>query len=272
MDDPPRPLFVSPGVGPPWDMPEVRQALRAATISDIRESLSRYSHGHYDAGMAVHDSYNESVGHLSDECVNGARGSYDMHNESSGTPSADRADRADRAPTSAVLLALYEEDGEIRAILTRRSTELRHHAGEVCFPGGGIERGEDTVQAALREAREEIGLCTDEVEIIGVLPTLHTYSSGSAIAPVVAALPARPEVAANSAEVARLFDIGLGALLDDGVFHEELWKLKEDDPGISVYFFYVAGEVVWGATARIVMQLLTILGDWCFSRNDMERR
>ena len=69
MDDLPRPLFVLPGVDPPWVMPEVRQALREATISDIRESLIRYSHGPYDAGMVVYDSYDESVGRLSDERV-----------------------------------------------------------------------------------------------------------------------------------------------------------------------------------------------------------
>ncbi len=248
-------------------MPEVRQALRAATISDIRESLIRYSHGPYDAGMVVYDSYDESVGRLSDERVGYARDPHDRHNTLFDTSSAECAGRM---PTSAVLLALYEEDGEVRTILTRRSTALRHHAGEVCFPGGGIEKGEDPVQAALREAREEISLCAHEVEIIGVLPTLYTYSSGSVIAPVVAALPARPEVVANSDEVARLFDIGLGALLDNGVFREEIWKMKEDDPGISVYFFYIAGEVVWGATARIIMQLLTILGDWYLFHNVTE--
>jgi 8-oxo-dGTP pyrophosphatase MutT (NUDIX family) len=159
---------------------------------------------------------------------------------------------------AAVLCALFEEDGEARVILTRRSSRLRSHTGEVSFPGGRLDPGESAVAAALREASEEIGLDPAEVEILGQLSPLSTFSSQAVITPFVGVLEARPDLHPNPAEVERAFDISLAELVSDGVYHEELWEL----PAVGwrqMNFFELAEETVWGATARMLRELLELI-------------
>ena len=126
---------------------------------------------------------------------------------------------------AAVLVPLFEEAGEARVVLTVRSSHLRSHRGEVAFPGGRLEDGEDEVAAALREASEEIGLDPATVTVVGQLTTRTTAVSYSTMTPVVATLPGRPQLDAHPAEVDRIFDVALSDLLADGVFHEELWAV-----------------------------------------------
>lgn len=147
------------------------------------------------------------------------------------------------ASTSAVLVPLFEEAGETRVVLTRRSAALRSHRGQVSFPGGRIDPGEDAPTAARREAFEEVGLPPGEVEVVGWLHPLFTLSAGSFITPVVGVLPRRPTLVPNPAEVARAFDVALADLVADGVFHEERWTqlagrpLPGPDPRRAVWFF-----------------------------------
>lgn len=163
-------------------------------------------------------------------------------------------DEGRRRP-SAVLVALFEEDGEARVVLTRRASTLRSHTGEVSFPGGRVDEGEDSVAAALREAAEEVDLDPSTVEILGQLSPLRTISNPAAITPFVGVLPGRPSLTANPAEVERVFDVALAELLADGVFREERWEL----PAVgdrAIYFFELDEDLVWGATARMLFELL----------------
>ncbi|HVF31730.1 MAG TPA: CoA pyrophosphatase [Acidimicrobiales bacterium] len=161
-------------------------------------------------------------------------------------------------PNSAVLCAVWEEDGEARVLLTRRTAWLRSHSGQVAFPGGRVEPGETLAEAALRESEEEVGLDPASVEVIGRLSRMHTISSGAGIFPFVGVLPGgRPTVDANPDEVDRVFDVALGELMADGVFHEEVWGLADTER--PIYFFDVAGETVWGATARMLVELLLLV-------------
>ncbi|MDA8342132.1 MAG: CoA pyrophosphatase [Actinomycetota bacterium] len=170
---------------------------------------------------------------------------------------------------SAVLVALFEEGGEARVILTVRSDRLRSHRGEVAFPGGRLDAGEGPVEAALREAEEEVGLTPSLVEVIGSLTPLSTYSSGTRMTPIVGTLASRPVLRAAPGEVARIFDVSLRDLIADGVFHTEVWPPRPGRPVLRadgsafwggavapVVFYDVAGETVWGATARILTELL----------------
>jgi len=159
---------------------------------------------------------------------------------------------------AAVLVALFEEGGEARVILTRRSSNLRSHTGEVAFPGGRLEPAEDPLAGALREASEEVGLDPASADVLGELPPLSTLSSRSSISPFVAALPGRPDLRPNPAEVERIFDVTLAELASPGVYHEERWPV----PGMgerSVHFFHLDGDTVWGATARILRHLLDVV-------------
>jgi 8-oxo-dGTP pyrophosphatase MutT (NUDIX family) len=158
---------------------------------------------------------------------------------------------------SAVLAAVWEEDGEARILLTRRTTWLRSHSGQVAFPGGRVEPGESLVDAALREAAEEVGLVPGDVEVVGRLSRMHTISSGAGIYPFVGVLPGRPAIDANPDEVARVFDVAVAELMDDGVFHEEVWGIAEGER--QIFFFEVEGETVWGATARMLYELLLLV-------------
>ncbi|HTN80901.1 MAG TPA: CoA pyrophosphatase [Acidimicrobiales bacterium] len=157
---------------------------------------------------------------------------------------------------SAVLVPLFEEHGELRVVLTLRNAHLRSHAGQVSFPGGRLDPGEDVIAAALREAREETALDPDGVEIIGELDHLRTIVSSSFIVPVVGVLPGRPELTPNPAEVDRIFDVSTTNLLADGVYREEHWGVGSVDR--AVCFFEVEGETVWGATGTMLKNLLML--------------
>jgi 8-oxo-dGTP pyrophosphatase MutT (NUDIX family) len=166
---------------------------------------------------------------------------------------------------SGVLAALFEEDGEARVILTRRSVDLRTHQGQVSFPGGRIDEGEDAVAAALREAFEEVGLDPALVTTVGWLHPLMTMVSSSFILPVLGTVAERPTLVANPSEVERIFDVALSELADPELFHEERWRIPgrdiegSADNSFPVWFFEISGELIWGATARMLFELLSII-------------
>lgn len=158
---------------------------------------------------------------------------------------------------SAVLAPLYEHDGEVHVVLTRRAQHLRSHRGEVSFPGGGQDPGEDLRTTALREAHEETRLDPTSVEIIGELDHLETVTSRSYITPYVGALPARPELEPNPSEVEKILHVRLLDLVDPGVFREERWGLPPLDR--PIYFFEVVGDTIWGATAFMLRNFLALV-------------
>jgi 8-oxo-dGTP pyrophosphatase MutT (NUDIX family) len=163
-----------------------------------------------------------------------------------------------RARPSAVLAPLYDDAGEAVVVLTRRTWGLRTHQGEVSFPGGRVDAGEAPVDGALREAEEEIGLDSSTVEIIGELDHLATVSSWSYIVPYVGVLPGLPETRPNPAEVEAVLHVPLRELLDPEIYREELWTFPGDSVR-PIYFFELAGDTVWGATAALLRQLLGVV-------------
>ena len=166
---------------------------------------------------------------------------------------------------SAVLAALFEQEGEARLILTRRSSGLRTHKGQVSLPGGRLDAGEGPAEAALREAHEEVGLDPARVTTVGWIHPVMTMMSASLIVPVIATLAERPHLVASPVEVERVFDVALAELADPGIFHEERWGIPgrsipgSADDTFPVRFFEVSGEMIWGATARMLYELMTIV-------------
>jgi 8-oxo-dGTP pyrophosphatase MutT (NUDIX family) len=164
---------------------------------------------------------------------------------------------AEGGTPSAVLVPLYDHGDELHVVLTRRSWNLRTHRGEVSFPGGRADPGEDPRTTALREACEEVGLDPGEVEALGELDHLTTVTRRAYIVPVLGLLPGRPELTANAGEVDAVLHVPLAELLDDEVFREEQWGTP--DLSRPVYFFELVGDTVWGATAAMLRQLLARL-------------
>lgn len=155
---------------------------------------------------------------------------------------------------AAVLAPLYDHEGETYLVLTRRSSALRVHSGEVSFPGGRQDPGEDLVQTARRESFEEIDLDPASVEIVGELDHLSTISSNSFIVPYVGVLRERPLLIPSPAEVDAVLHVPLSELLRPDVYREEQWPIFGSDR--SIFFFELMGDTVWGATAAMLRQLL----------------
>lgn len=157
---------------------------------------------------------------------------------------------------SAVLIALFQGEQGAEVVLTRRSQRLRNHKGEISFPGGRLDPGETPVEAALREAHEEVALDPSTTTIVGELDHVATMVSRSLVVPVVATLPGRPELLASAAEVDRILMVPLVSFLDDDVYREERWGLPPLER--AIHFFELTDETVWGATGRMLVQLLAI--------------
>lgn len=166
-----------------------------------------------------------------------------------------------RLRPSAVLVPLVEpsEPSEgFSLVLTRRARHLGRHAGEVAFPGGRVEPGETPAEAALREASEEVGLDPGSCRIVGTLPGLATYSSRAGIEPFVALLGQGPVLEARPAEVERIFVVPLAELAGPEVFAEEIWSVPARGE-VVMPMFRLGEDLVWGATARLVVELLDLL-------------
>jgi 8-oxo-dGTP pyrophosphatase MutT (NUDIX family) len=154
---------------------------------------------------------------------------------------------------AAVLVPLYQDRDELYAVFTERRKDLRRHAGEVSFPGGRRDEGEPTLQAtALREAEEEIGLPSDAVQIVGALPPTPTIATGYAIYPFVGVIEPGMTWTLSAREVARVLELSLRDLRD-GYKRKRL--IRRGIPILSDTYT-VDGQLIWGATARIVRDLL----------------
>jgi 8-oxo-dGTP pyrophosphatase MutT (NUDIX family) len=159
---------------------------------------------------------------------------------------------------AAVLVPLYAADGDTHVVLTRRSPDLRVHSGEVSFPGGGQDPGEDLDATARREAHEEVDLDPALVEVVGQLDHLSTITSNSFIVPYVGIVAGgRPRLAPNPAEVDAVLHVPLRELMLPEVYREERWHIFGTVR--PVFFFELEGDTVWGATAAMLRQLLGLL-------------
>ncbi len=158
---------------------------------------------------------------------------------------------------AAVLVPIIDDGGPRRLLLTRRAEHLPTHKGQVAFPGGGVDPTDrDIVDAALREAEEEVGLPRAHVEVLGLLDDFPTVRGEQIVTPVVAHLSTVPPLRAEPGEVARIFSVPFAALR---VAHD--WRTEYFERGVDrfpVYFFEHDGETLWGLSAYITLQLLSL--------------
>jgi 8-oxo-dGTP pyrophosphatase MutT (NUDIX family) len=155
---------------------------------------------------------------------------------------------------AAVLVALYEHAGSLHAVFTRRQSDLRSHAGEISFPGGRRDDGDaDLVTTALREAEEEIGLPREAVHVLGALPPTPTVATSFGVYPFVGLIEPGREWALSPREVDEVLELRLSDLRAAA---NRRRLLHRGIPFRSVVYDVSEEAVIWGATARIVGNLL----------------
>ena len=154
---------------------------------------------------------------------------------------------------AAVLVALRDRDGSLSTVLTRRHRNLSRHAGEISFPGGRREPGDATlVDTALRETHEEIGLPASMVQILGALEPIPTVVSDHAVYPFVGLVPAEFSWRTNPEEVESVIEVTLSELVDA---HTRAYA-RSGALSIRADSYVVGDQVIWGATARMLSDLL----------------
>ncbi|MBA4058492.1 MAG: coenzyme A pyrophosphatase [Marivirga sp.] len=157
-----------------------------------------------------------------------------------------------------VLILLYQEGNSIRFPLIRRQEYLGAHSGQISLPGGKSERGEDGVQAALREAEEEIGINRMKPNVLGILSNFYVIPSNFIITPVVAVLDTAPVFTPDPYEVAKILSGSIEDLVrDDAIKETEI--LAAGQFRMMAPHFEIEREIVWGATAMMLNEFRMIL-------------
>lgn len=163
-----------------------------------------------------------------------------------------------RLKRAAVLIPLFKKDGEYHILFTRRTDQVGHHKGQISFPGGRQDKKDkDLLTTALREAREEMGIEEKDVRILGELDDICTATTDFCVSPFVALIPHPYPLKANRQEIEEVIEVPLSVLLDKGRFRQELYE-KDGQP-FRVYFYQLKDHTIWGATAKILKQLLDLL-------------
>ena len=161
---------------------------------------------------------------------------------------------------AAVVAPVVDRSGSDALLFTKRADHLGEHAGQMSFPGGGHEPSDADLEAtARREANEEIGLRDAEIDVAGRLDDISTVSE-YAVRPFVSRIPHR-EYVPDEREVAEIALLSVAELTDRSNYESE----RRDHPhygDIRLHFFHVDGYTVWGATGRMLVQLLELATDW----------
>lgn len=172
----------------------------------------------------------------------------------------------DQAPESArhsgVLILFYPDHNElgketIYLPLILRPTYEGVHSGQIAFPGGGWEEGDaDLIATALRETDEEIGVAATAIQVLGQLSPLYVFASNHLVYPTVAWMDHKPLFRPDPHEVALVIEMPLHELLNPANLRSEQWQLR--DRTAEVPFYYIQQQTIWGATAMMLSELLTL--------------
>ncbi len=158
---------------------------------------------------------------------------------------------------AAVLLLLYPHEGQWRLPLTLRPPHLATHAGQVSLPGGAVEPGETTAEAAIREFHEELGDDGRPIDLLGTLSPLYVQVSNYLVVPWVAVARSRPRFVPNPAEVEEVLEVPLPHLLDPAQFGSHV--RQHEGRVYSAPHFLFQSHRIWGATCMILGELVTVL-------------
>ena len=158
---------------------------------------------------------------------------------------------------AAVLVPVFLKNGQYHLLFIQRTERVKDHKGQISFPGGSYEKADGSLlNTALREAREEIGLAPDDVKILGELDDTATATSNYIISPFIGLIPYPYSFKPDKWETEELIEIPIVALLDRNYFREGI--TVQNGQEIDTYFYQYGDRSIWGATAKILWQLLEI--------------
>jgi len=158
---------------------------------------------------------------------------------------------------AAVLVPLFKKDGSCHLLFTKRSEQVKYHKGEISFPGGMVDEGDqELIGTALREAFEEIGLKETDVQIIGILDDIVTTTE-FIVTPIVGLFPYPYPFKISQVEIAELIEVPLSFLLmEENLSEKEIFRGDQKE---IIYFYQYGKHTIWGATARILKQFLDLI-------------
>jgi len=159
---------------------------------------------------------------------------------------------------SSVLLLLFPEGDQLYTCLTKRPQTMKHHPGQISFPGGKVEKEDRSAEStALREAREEVGINPDAIEILGKLSDLYVEVSKFSIQPFLAWADQKPDFLVDYGEVEELILFPVSDFVTDEIISET--ELETVTGPLQIKYYPYNGEFIWGATAMILSELIEIL-------------
>lgn len=160
---------------------------------------------------------------------------------------------------AAILVPLYEANGKVGLLLTRRTQTVMYHKGQISFPGGAVDEGEELLAAALRETFEEVGIPAGEVQVLGTLPEVDVTVSRFRVTPFVGAIPHPYALRPNADEIEEVVRVPLAVFRDPASLRVETrqWEGRT----AQVYHYTYETQTIWGATASIIKRFVDILGE-----------
>ena len=157
---------------------------------------------------------------------------------------------------AAILIALFEKDGEYCFPMIKRPENVKNHPGQIALPGGSKEEEESLEETALREAQEEIGVNPDKIKIIGKLTPIPVPVSGYLVQTYVGVMDEEPEWKLSEDEVADFFVLKVSELLNSDKDYHETWDLRGFEAKVPI--FKVGDLKIWGATASVLSEFIEL--------------
>lgn len=167
-------------------------------------------------------------------------------------------DQLSSVKQSSVLLLIYPEGDQLHICLTKRPRTMKHHPGQISFPGGKVEKDDISAEmTALREAREEVGIDHQSIEILGKLSDLYVEVSQFSIQPFLAWADQKPDFRVDYGEVEELILFPISDFVNNEIISET--ELETATGPLHVKYYPHNGEFIWGATAMILSELIEIM-------------
>ena len=158
---------------------------------------------------------------------------------------------------ASVLIPLFSRAGVPQILFTKRTESLRNHAGQISFPGGARDESDSTpLHAALRETQEEVGIPAAQVAVLGLLDEIPTITQFRVL-PFVGVIPSDFAYVANPGEIEEIIEVPIAHLLKPEVHRMQMWAVSGRER--EIHFYDYGHHVIWGATARMLRNLLQIV-------------